>query len=697
MIFLQTLTLNNFRSFEGCHTLEFDENGLVLLTGNSGSGKSSVFLAIAYALDFCPFSAKDLRSWGADEPMWVELTLSTPEGPLTVRRGDKNCIHYQGQKITSAKGIAGTLDKVLNLNKPLREALTYRAQRQPGVFLTKTDGEKKQFLTDVLDLGWLEWEIDESVKRVCVAQKALEEIRPLLDKASSDANFTFQYQIDVVLIDQYAIKDELSEAEQALEVAQAQIMDEAQRIAEAEHEAETTLARELRAIDEEKITMFSAWQPLVIELVDHYAEIREKNKKDFEEAERIRLELEGQDLKAQKEIESKKNALQQDLYSFHEKLNEVDKAKERKPQLEKAIVSLQGQKCPECKQDWNKSIERLKQYQSDLDMVTQVIQTEGGWLRSIEDLETRKKQLQYVRNPELDEITGILNELSKSLLTEELRVKSEQAAQEAKKTERLLIIDNKITTRKLKHQEALNEIKRDPGWLALLEKERDLKTKVQRLLGELSTIEATNQARRQESANNQRMRDRALGYLAEIQGKIAICEKAYALERDWLEMLRGFLGQIFSEVLTAIETEANRQMGCIPNIANVSLRFSVERTTQDGRIRSEITPIISYGSQEAPLLSGASGGMLSSIEMAVDLAVSKVVAERLGVCLGWTVFDEPMTGLDTASQEAALELLKEEARTKLIMVVTHGSEMRENFSKIIEIKNENGKSSLTTL
>ncbi|MFF9150435.1 AAA family ATPase [Streptomyces sp. NPDC014861] len=77
---LHTLHLQAFGPFAGTHTIDFDSlsaDGLFLLHGDTGAGKSTVFAAICYALYGKPPGDRDLllRSHHAPEGLLTEVTL----------------------------------------------------------------------------------------------------------------------------------------------------------------------------------------------------------------------------------------------------------------------------------------------------------------------------------------------------------------------------------------------------------------------------------------------------------------------------------------------------------------------------------------------------------------------------------------------------------------------------------------------
>jgi len=138
--------------------LEFPDHGLVLLSGKSletgdgsGTGKTGVFLAIAWALDILPsgFSGSDFVTWG-EKDGWVELELEIDGNPVFIRRGKSPRLSFNGQEITSAKAIQESLPKVLKLESELLKALVYREQDERSYFLSLADKDKKEFLAKVI-------------------------------------------------------------------------------------------------------------------------------------------------------------------------------------------------------------------------------------------------------------------------------------------------------------------------------------------------------------------------------------------------------------------------------------------------------------------------------------------------------------------------------------------------------------------
>lgn len=177
----------------------------------------------------------------------------------------------------------------------------------------------------------------------------------------------------------------------------------------------------------------------------------------------------------------------------------------------------------------------------------------------------------------------------------------------------------------------------------------------------------------------------------------ASVKKKLALEKEFAHIIgrEGFLGHIFEEVLAEIANETNQIVAQLPNVGDVVIGFSSETTTKTGKSNRKIAPVVHKDGVECPLDS-LSGGQMTSVELAVDLAVGAVVARRTGVSPGWVVLDEAFEGHDAAVKEACLEVLERAARDRLIFVVDHATETKERFSCFVEIESDGKQSKLVT-
>lgn len=158
MFSLSKIEFEGFRSFKDKAVIEFPDTGAVLISGkykneeiSSGSGKSSILMAVAYALGFCDLPATELKNWNS-KSFYVKLLLKNNNDIIEITRNPKLELVISGETFN---GIAAQekLDKILGVNSDFLKILTYRPQRQPGSFLRAPDSEKKNLLREMLQLS----------------------------------------------------------------------------------------------------------------------------------------------------------------------------------------------------------------------------------------------------------------------------------------------------------------------------------------------------------------------------------------------------------------------------------------------------------------------------------------------------------------------------------------------------------------
>ena len=161
---LKSLTLEAFGPFQKKQTVTFPEKGLVLIRGvnkdtdgSSGSGKTRLLEAIAYSFDCAALPATELQSWHTDKPLSVTAKFQAGKIDCERKLGKQSYLELMGtEKVTSAAAIKARMRELTGLSPEMLQVLTYRPQHQPGMFLTMTDSQKKEFLSSLLGLGTYE-------------------------------------------------------------------------------------------------------------------------------------------------------------------------------------------------------------------------------------------------------------------------------------------------------------------------------------------------------------------------------------------------------------------------------------------------------------------------------------------------------------------------------------------------------------
>ncbi len=139
-----TLTLENIRCF-GKQKFTFDLNSFTLVTGPSGVGKSTLFLALTFAITG---ESKHLCSLGKRK---CNVTLVTPHITITRSKGPNKLIVKVGEVTYEEKVAQGYINQVF----PNFE-LGYIPQKLHKSFLAKTPAQKLEFIESfAFDLEYL--------------------------------------------------------------------------------------------------------------------------------------------------------------------------------------------------------------------------------------------------------------------------------------------------------------------------------------------------------------------------------------------------------------------------------------------------------------------------------------------------------------------------------------------------------------
>lgn len=668
---IRRITVQAFRAFqERQSTPQLPMSGLVGVRGynrdskgSSGAGKSSVALAVAHAFGFLPFAASDQQNWHIKTPMQVELELDSPQGPAVLRRGKEFSLTVGGQTVKgSAKAVEEALTKLVGVPTDLHKALTYRQQQERGRFLTMKDAEKKEFLGILLGTGELEDQIAEAIKR---GNKLLAEV------ASEDAVVAALGSQLVepnlpVLGDTPALHARLKAAQEAVDKLTARKLTASASI----QALENPLGAELKELD---TIPFVAPESKLAALEAQKAECNKR-------------------INAASETErEEKRRLYNHALSYNPIINELKENIAKEGALKQLVLSskqemgsLHQSKCGTCKRPWDAVEGRIME-------VEQVI---GASIRELEIIENHKKQLARIEATR-DDLLEQWRVYQQPMLTKLVEVRSaieqqiaaERAAAENAKTlfwQNIQLqkhaVRHKYEAEMLPHREAIVEI---DGLLSKLQVE---------ILSVKQLIKDAERAHEYYVAQVAKHAESKQALEARRAANDAKRVKANE-ELDYADGLRKYLGSLFDEVLIQISAEANSLLKGIPNTPTTTVTFTSETVTGKGTTKSEIKPVITKNGVAVDIKSGISGGQLESVELAVDLSITKVIGQRTGVRPGFMIFDESFSAHCLPVKEACLQVLQKAAEDCLILVIDHATELRDYFSCFIDVESKNDVSS----
>lgn len=630
MIKLKTLELQGFRKFKDSTTIEFPESGLMLLDGDSGAGKSTVLQAIAYALDICPYPATTLKSWSG-EKLQVHLTLTVDDQTVTVSRGTKTGIAYGNDFHNGSKALEEGLRKLFGMAPDLLAALTYRPQDTLGLFLSRGDPEKKEFLAKVLGLESIESVIEAGIaarkdleSKLMFAQGTLAEreaaLRKVLDqlgevspdpdgaglKERADACF------DVLL----KVEQEYLQASNAVKDAYSVFQQESV-VNKAAQEVKLGQARTF---------------------LSQFKEANQKSRQAFE---------------------AKFSGLKDQIYQTDSELLVIDDARKNIKALAPQIASLKANTCYTCNQPWTAEL-GIDELQEKLDRYMAKLDSEPMLNKRRDELLAMVKALKWAPDEREGKFANIVGQIEADIKSIGKNITDQRVIQAQEHQAKVM---NKLSKARVDKATATEDYL---SWVRECEYRANLRKKAE--------------AGKQEAVNA----------VDEQRATVAKLESDLHAEQDFLQMLGrdGFLGVIFDEVLTEIATQANEILGKLSNTSHVSVHFRSETT----KGKKSIVPVFVVSGHETTRSAGLSGGMGTSADLAVDLGVAAVVESRLGSAPGWFCLDETFNGMPKPTKESALEILQQFAQDRLVLVIDHGSEMKEMFAKVLTVREVDGKS-----
>lgn len=703
---LKKLAIRGFRSIrEG--EITFPDSGAVLIDGknldtggSSGSGKSSVLMAVAYAFGYCDLPATQLQAWGDNAPdLSVTVEFETDQGPAILTRGSKLILQVNGTTIKgSASAVETKLRELTGLSVDMLSALTYRAQKSPGLFINKTDSEKKEFLSSLLGLEKYEEAVEtaqENVKRLQIQDQTNSALASRLTDAVN-ARIKFEKENPIL---PPVLSGEQASIDQVKNYLNTVALPNLKKVQNAIKASNTTHDLARKAIDVLHDPLISAAQSALAD-----AEVRQPTSTPDPKTVDLLKQAQERLARLQAEEGNRRQALVAEAALIRDQWKKAEAApvahyRDLVAKIESQMAHLEKNICFECGQTRLDAVKRLGELKVERgDALAGLIESEE-LQKEAKALDAQYKALpMFAPNPNVDKMAKIVNKLQSDLAQAILQEKSDISnvvimakvdLDKAISAKKLAIADH--TARRLEDEAVLNKaLVHDQAEVDKLHAEiRRLQEVIANHGKALDDWDRTMKARAADKAQ-------LLGDLNTAVGLAKKVEDEIKAEWDFIKLVgrEGFLGAIFDEVLAEISEETNKILGQLPNAAHVSVRFSSDTVTQKGNSKRTIVPVISINGHEAPLKSGCSGGMVTSVELAVDLAVANVVSRRTGKMPGWLILDESFEGLDLKTKESCMELLKRYAEDKLVLVVDHATEFQESFNHFIHVQYSAGVSTI---
>ena len=664
MINIKNITIKNAGRFVGEHKVNLSSfSGLVQVNGknlntggSSGSGKSTIFEAIMYALGVGSTPSTILQSRLTKDSLEVELVFEKEDGEYTVTRSKNGGLTFKtptGTYSGSNKVAEEELQKSLAIPIDLVARVLHKKQKERGFFMSLTPKQTHSFLSNCLGLeNW--------TKKQAKAQEDLKAVEAR--KASESASLLQKKSLfDYIL--QQPVPELPSEDPKPLERAILSLTSDISKL-------EISIT-ELSASSNLRLSSISKPIPIFVESPKLIESLTEK----------IRV-LNLEKTKISSDQQSKRIALLNNIKSLETAINKakIDEAsleavKKSLEILKPEIITLRKNICPTCTNPWegghqnsklNSAIEEYKKLMTKEESLKASISSVESYPTVLEQeknllLETEDTSKQ---NDTLNTISSLENERNLSQATYLSQI-SESQEQNNKNNESYLLEKQSVEQkfREDSHPLAFDLENKKVFRSDLSYKSTSLKKSI-----EVATLAIEKHKTDLVSANKE---------VESLTAKLAVTE----LELEKIDIaskaIDSYINASFQDSLSQIATRANEILSRVPNTATTTISFDSYKETKSGNIKEEVSILVHMDDELKVPLKSLSGGEETAIELAVDLAVIEMIEERSGIGFSLYILDEPFDGLDAVCKANCLEILSSGGTRKNIFIVDHSDETKE--------------------
>lgn len=685
MIEIVSLEFENIGLFVEKQTISFlEKNNLIQViaersdyNGSSGSGKSTIFNAIDYALGVNDIPASSLQSRKTKDGISVTLDLLWDGNPVKIIRSKKQGLSVSGVDPYSKEefSVSGSveqaeekIDEIIGLPREIFKKMIHKTQKEGGFFLNLTPSESYKFLVKALKLEeWLKKEnkINDLISKMQIdLEKNNHGLSLLKEKEEYRKNTVF------------SIEQQLNGLVEPLNLEKIEFS----HLSEQKKQLEKDRESEELVIQNKKPSSPRLAHPNNLEAEGKIKDLRNNESQQIKEL-------------LDKEYEIKQNIFQKQNYHKNIKLAQTQKEESIKKilLLKKDIESIKKHECPTCSQKWHtdaseKHLDFLKKEAIALAKKSNEIDQDIESIkREIEKIPLLEKELLKVSSL----ITTIKDDYKQkySLLEKEIVTNNNNANNENFQKNKQFQEDME------RWAEALNSIRNFYlNKIQSVESEiRDIVSKNQENESILSVYRNQKNNLTKDLANAKMMHEASILETEAMEKLLNDSKYNLDVAQNAKYAIKSFLNNSFQEALDQIGAEATMILSKVPNASTSTIRLEAFKEIK-GKIKEEVNALISINGDEDVNIKTLSGGERSSIDGAVDLSVCKIVEERSGMGANWIVLDEPFEGLDTQSRLDYIEILKEFNTNKKLLIVDHTNEVKELAEDVIKVVRENDKS-----
>ncbi len=685
------LTLRNFLSYKEPAPLDFQQFNLAVISGNNGVGKSSILEAITWAIwgKTRAGSDDDLIHLGTNGAL-VEFIFEH-EGIFYriirkrhhLRRTKQSILEFQvkeknntliddGWRSITESTLKSTQEKIIQILKIPYEIFinsSYLRQNHADEFTIKTPAERKEILSEVLGLNYYE----ELSTRARQKEKDISEKIKLLNFQIEDLQIQASRKKEVennINKTQSAI-DKLSIKQQRLKKIIASL--------EKERHNYLLLKEELENLRQKYLEGKNDLIQYQSERTNYQNEIKQFEKKLSNK--NIILKKYYRLLSLEKEVE-KENLKFKNYSEIIQKIRLIEHLKADLENNTKRLGKIAT--CPMCLRPMkkNETIEIIQHLKKEFN---------SKHSHQFQILQKHIKNIAYKENHHLE-----IQQEFKRL----------QGFRDEKQS--LDLAQNNLTNSK-------NNLKRVTATILKINKEiQEIASKGKKITKFLPTLEKVNLRWEEENQRETQITQEilniqeSLGGLKQEYEKIKQDEqKIKALEKEDSQLKKqgiifnelsiafgkkGMQAMIIEQSLTSIEEEANKIIKKITD-GRLSIKFITQKekkSNQEEVIETlEIKIADEIGERDYEMYSG---GEAFRINFAVRIALSKLLAARIGTHLKFLAIDEGFGVLDAPGREDLAEAINAISPDfEKILVITHLQELKDLFpAQIMVTKDENG-------
>ena len=648
---IRSIELENIRSHKNSK-VEF-EDGITIIEGRTGAGKSSILMGIEYALFGSNAYPNSLMMRRGSSRSRIILEFEQNDHLYKVIRGLKrttsgitididNMKIYEDGKLLNLLGRKSDIDKtILKIlgypsdvkGKELFEIIAYTRQDEIRKLINMKREERQEYIDRVLQLSKY--------------KNAVENMRGILNHFQQEK----EGKEEIIAMGENVIED---------------IKEIKQKIKEDENKI-----KESKEVLNEENKKYKIISSKVSEFED---EIKKENEKKIKK-ERIEGEING--LKKEKEAnekrineiekETKRKIEEPKLEEEQMKLAELvqleksteEEIRKMKRELEK-VEKLEGGRCPVCKQEVShEHVEKIsEEYQREIKKLEKEIEKKESEIikqrEVVEKEKLKKREWEKIKN-----LKEILNEKKKRL-----EVINKRIFELEKENEKIILKNTKEIEEKLKEK---REIERKIyGRINSIKKEIELKIEeLNGLKDKLSEKEKLKERIQSEKEKLNRIIN-LISLLTRLRGDIKNMREI--VRKNYLEAFRKIFRRKFNEIRHESE-------------------YMVD-------IRSDYEPIAYANKEEVPI-QHLSGGEKTSVALAYRLALSELASVASSIIpTKVMILDEPTTGLDREDIKSLAEAIRNITSIPQVIIVTHNETLKSYADFVYKIEKRGGISEI---